>query len=557
MHDDLQVTRFYEMERCLLDGQIPCRWVPDLGAGRGFPMFNYYAPLPYYVGIMGRWVGLSFMTVVKLTFLLGIVGSAAFCYWFVIEVTKSRWAAMTAAVLYIWVPYRAVEIYVRGALSESWALMWFPLILLAVWKLIKEKNLWSPLLAGAIAGLLLSHNIMALWFAPVIVVWGLLCWLGSEKSMKMLVALAVNGILGLGLASFFVLPALTEQNLIHTGSLTQDYFDFRNHFATVKQLFIDRSWGFGPSRPGPEDGMSFQIGWPHWWIAGMAMLWLSYGLVKRKATNVHLGLLGLGLAFVPMALMHARSVYVWEWLPFLAWTQFPWRILALANLGTALLAGWVISQIRQEMIMKILALMLMVLAVGLNWQYFKPDMYDAQASDEHKLSGKEWDKQRIGAILDYLPKIVEDHTTKIPVEDARALPLGNGTSRVVNFTRRSNFFSFDVETNDQLGAEVQVEIYDFPTWKVLANGAEIQIRHNNPLGLITFEVPDGKQIITGWFMDTKIRRVANMVSLLSFGWLLMLVFRPERKVIVSNSKLVEGTVRITTSDGPKGISSRL
>src|SRR5690606_19120577 len=85
MHDDLQVTRFYEMERCLLDGQIPCRWSPDLGAGRGFPMFNYYAPLPYYVGIMGRWIGLSFMAVVKMIFLMGIVGSAIFCYWLVVE----------------------------------------------------------------------------------------------------------------------------------------------------------------------------------------------------------------------------------------------------------------------------------------------------------------------------------------------------------------------------------------------------------------------------------------------------------------------------------------
>src|SRR3972149_11191211 len=50
MHDDLQMMRQLEMEKCILDGQIPCRWVPDMGYGFGFPLFNFYPPLPYLVG---------------------------------------------------------------------------------------------------------------------------------------------------------------------------------------------------------------------------------------------------------------------------------------------------------------------------------------------------------------------------------------------------------------------------------------------------------------------------------------------------------------------------
>ncbi|MDO8658737.1 MAG: hypothetical protein Q7K55_08400, partial [Candidatus Levybacteria bacterium] len=47
-HDDVQVIRLYEMDKCFKDQQIPCRWVPDLGGVYGYPLFNYYAPLPYY-----------------------------------------------------------------------------------------------------------------------------------------------------------------------------------------------------------------------------------------------------------------------------------------------------------------------------------------------------------------------------------------------------------------------------------------------------------------------------------------------------------------------------
>ena len=46
MHDDMQLVRQLEMDKCLKDGQIPCRWTPDLGYGYGYPLFNFYPPLP-------------------------------------------------------------------------------------------------------------------------------------------------------------------------------------------------------------------------------------------------------------------------------------------------------------------------------------------------------------------------------------------------------------------------------------------------------------------------------------------------------------------------------
>src|SRR5690348_13066083 len=50
MQDDEQLIRLQEMRVCLQDLQVPCRWVPDLGAGMGYPLFNFYGPLAYYVG---------------------------------------------------------------------------------------------------------------------------------------------------------------------------------------------------------------------------------------------------------------------------------------------------------------------------------------------------------------------------------------------------------------------------------------------------------------------------------------------------------------------------
>ncbi|HLB60849.1 MAG TPA: hypothetical protein VJL83_04575, partial [Patescibacteria group bacterium] len=38
MHDDTQVVRVQQMAAALADGQLPVRWVQDLGYGYGYPL---------------------------------------------------------------------------------------------------------------------------------------------------------------------------------------------------------------------------------------------------------------------------------------------------------------------------------------------------------------------------------------------------------------------------------------------------------------------------------------------------------------------------------------
>ena len=57
IHDDLQVGRLYQMELCFRDLQIPCRWVPDMGYGYGYPLYNFYPSLPYYFGMIFYFIG--------------------------------------------------------------------------------------------------------------------------------------------------------------------------------------------------------------------------------------------------------------------------------------------------------------------------------------------------------------------------------------------------------------------------------------------------------------------------------------------------------------------
>ncbi len=80
MHDDMQAMRLLQMDKCIKDGQIPCRWVPDMGYGYGYPQFNFYPPLPYYVMETFHLLGLGYLDSVKAGFVLSVLVSTAGMY---------------------------------------------------------------------------------------------------------------------------------------------------------------------------------------------------------------------------------------------------------------------------------------------------------------------------------------------------------------------------------------------------------------------------------------------------------------------------------------------
>ncbi len=171
MHDDLQISRLYQMDLCFRDGQIPCRWVPDMGYGYGYPLFNYYPPLPYYLGQIFHLLGFSYIYSIKLLFILGLFFSSIFAYLLGRELW-GKYGGMATAVFYLYAPYHAVDVYVRGALNEFLGLVLFPAVFWAVFKIVKEnKKIFIIALAFFFGLLLLSHNLMAFFITPFLIAW--------------------------------------------------------------------------------------------------------------------------------------------------------------------------------------------------------------------------------------------------------------------------------------------------------------------------------------------------------------------------------------------------
>lgn len=507
-HDYIHIVRIYEMTKSLKDGQFPVRWVPDLRYGE--PLFNFYAPLPYYLGALVHRTHISYLATAKVLFGLSLILSGLGMFFLGRELFGNLGGLLSSA-LYIYAPYHSVDIYVRGALSEAWSLVFFPLIFLFSFKLSQKKNLFNLIfLSISLTSLYYTHNIMAMLFLPFFM--GLIFFLiWQKKDLKLILWFSLSLVISFGLAASYLLPAYFEKDLIQTTQLTSNYFDFRAHFVEIHQFFSS-FWGYGASVWGPNDGLSFQIGAVHWVLLGISLiiLWL-----KRTNKKIFFLLIFLTLEFLlSLFMQHNKSTPIWLAFPVLAFTQFPWRFLGVSIFLVSLVAGVLGFEANKDYVLAFLVMVVVI--VVYNLQFFHPQEYYFKKNDEDYISPSYLFYE--GFIpKDYLPVYVKSIITK-RIDSPHAL---KGEISIGNFRKNSNSGSFDV--NVKKNADMEAPITYFPGWIVYINKKLIPQEQPTDLGLIHFKLPQGIYRVELNFKNTLIRSLGDIISLISGTLILILV----------------------------------
>ncbi len=506
-HDDLQVMRIFEMRKCLADLQIPCRWVPDMGFGFGYPLFNFYGVFAYYIGALISFI-VGYIGAAKALFFIPLVLGGVSMY-FLAKELFGKIPGFVGAILYLFAPYRALDTYVRGAIAESFAMAIIPLVLYFILKLIKEgKDKYYLAGSLSLAAFLLSHNIMTLLFGPVVFLTTLYFlkdnnWHNYKKTIWVFIT-------GIGLAAFFIFPAYLEKNLVQSDSLTRAELDFRSQFVKVGQLFFDRSWNYKGATPQSKETISYQIGWPYWWI--VIIVFLTLVVSKKKNKTLPAGLL---LIFIISTFMtHNKSSAIWEFFKILKYVQFPWRFLSLIIFSTSLMGAYFSSLFKQQKLI-VISSILLILTVFFNWHYFRPSSFDTNITDETKLTGENFQIQQKGSLLDYLPT-----TALEPKEPANY----NEPPGII--IKSNSFKLYSVGENT-----IEIPVFDFPNWTIYVDGDEFPHNHNNILGKIQINVPVGSHEITGKFKNTPVREISNVFSLLSLiGMFFLIIYGKNSKL---------------------------
>lgn len=521
MHDHTHVARLYEMDKALKDGHFPVRWSKDLGWGYGMPLFNFYAPLPYYFAEIFHLLGFSFLNSIKIcfgaTFILAFIGMFLLAnkFW-------GKYGGFLSATAFVYSPYRSVDFYARGALGELFAISLIPLAIWAIFELVEKKTFRKIAAASLImASLFLSHTVLTLIAIPTLLLIGIFYILLNKDKIKNTLFFVFSLLLALGLSSFFLIPAFFEKQFTKVYELTQGFSYYGHHFLYWRQ-FLFGTWGYGGSVDGINDGLSFHLGKLNLLLTTVTII-LSLGWIifKRKITNKHLIIFfftfcSLLLAF--LSTYHAKPI--WDAIPLMAYIQFPWRLNSFIIVFIGLLTGggsYYLGKLFKTKIIIGFLILFILLLLKVNTHYFRPENYinpqDLYYTDEYLIK-----KSSSGIIPDYLPIWVEKEPQKIAENDYQIIA---GDPKVTLQESKTQITAISVLAQSPF--KIRFNRFYFPGWNLYANGQKANINYKNDKGIINLSLPAGNYDLKLIFTASPIRKFSNVITLLSLGLLLYLI----------------------------------
>ncbi len=544
MHDSQHIARLFLLDQGIKQGYLYPRWVDMLGFNYGYPLFNFYPPLIYYIAEFFHLAGFSLITSVKAVLILGFLLSSLGAYLlarrFMVKIP-----AFLSAVLYTYFFYHAVNGFVRGALAEFFAMAIIPYVFLSLDILAKKTNLTNTIIYGLMFGfLIINHPLIAFPFLLYLGLCLLFYLITTQNKLSFIKYFALGSLIALSLSSFFWLPSIMEKKYTYVDEiLTKELADYKIHYIYLSQ-FIYSPWGYGGSIKGPQDGMTFQLGKIPIFLGTAALVLSIILLVKEKLFRRYRRFYFLVfLTFFSLFMTTSYSSFIWDNLKYLWYLQFPWRFLTFAGLFLSLVAAYSIVFIGKIFLSlkifknrKIFTLLILALTCCISLftiykyqRYFRPQRLIA-ATDKVLTDFDEiaWRVSR--SSFEFVPKGVktkksELNTTILDI-DKKNLPhelysVLKGEGEVKIKINKFGHKEFDIHAQTPL--IFRLNTFYFPGWKAYLNGKEIKIDDDNDFKLITVSIPKGVDEVRFVFQDTLVRKIANYTSVVVFVMILILI----------------------------------
>lgn len=530
------LLRLTQLDHLIRQGVWYSRWSPAMAQGYGFPFFNFYAPLSYYLAEISSLIVGSLYWGMRLTLALGVIGGGLAAY----RLARDHFhpaAALLAAICYMYAPYQGYDIYFRGNLAESIA---WPLLPLALWSMGRlarsGQRHWLAAATLSYGAVLLTHNVFALIFSPLLALYAAAETFGHcspEQRWRRLTQCGLSFMLALCLTAFFWWPAMAEQQYVHIDRLlVPPVFVYWHNFITLGEIFtLPHTIYPDLLNPSPARGLGlvpFLVALP-----GLGGVWLwRWSEADRGRQRQVLFFAGTLLIYI--FLMTNASAFLWANLPLLPFVQFPWRLLGPAALCLAMVAAATgqlcfpnlthstkagedyptISHLAKSgrlLVIPLLATLLILSSLFWFYPRYCPGLENPTIAD---IPLFEQATVTIGTTAkgEYLPRTVVQYP---PVPPFAPLPFAPETLpegvQIIRQDAAAVGATAILQTAES--QVVRVNIFAYPGWQVHLNGQPTPITPDPTFGLIHFTLPAGQHEVTIRFRETPLRRATNLLSL--------------------------------------------
>ncbi len=511
------ITNMAQFFLALKAGDFPVAWNNGIG-NYGLPMGLVAHQLTNYLGAMIIFLGFTPENAYKIISLLGISLSSLSFYAFLRFYFKPL-PSIAGVILYTLTSYKIINFYVRGAMPEIFAATFLPLILIGMYLFIKRRKVLGLFISSVSLFLLaLNHPMMLLIYSFIYLPYLVFLLIEDKKTVKSLInieqlrdlfLIGLFSILGLGIASYYLLPLNLEIKYFYYGvgnHLTPnsflnptDYLKFDWRYFTNSEIFPRGHIIF----PGIIEFVSIILG-----IGLVIFKWIK----KDRSIGILEFSLSAGILILLFISPVANIFY--EKINILSNIQFPWRMLsAFIFIPPIIFAAFFTKINRSYLILGFIILVSIFQfqqLYGKNYIKYSPQIYYSSIYNPHSvLMNPIW----TGKSEDY------------PVKAEKAEMLegeGEITSKEVkNSSRR-------YEINAQTPLKMVDYTFYFPGWNLYIDGDPTPIEFQDPSyrGVITYQVPQGEHNVELKFEDTKVRMLGKAGSIVSLVILAVLfIFR--------------------------------
>ena len=555
------LSRSYFFRRAVEWGGLWPRWSPDLVFGHGYPVFNFFPSLFHWVVNLVHMLGLPLTTAYRLVIYAHFLGAAAAGYFLGRVIFKSQAAGWGAALVFTYSPYLLYDAHVRGSGPETQALALLPLLILALWKASELpindtsfrqsliSNLQSPfwLLATAVFFILalLSHPIIYQLLIPI-GVWLLIKALFARQHGRFwntLIGPALGIGVGVLLTTFYWLPAFLEVQYTYADTSINQGYAYQTNFLTLMDLLRWPRLPADPSLINPPVVRPLPVIGLIW--AAVVILWRW-----RKMTQTHQEIVAAWTAVLLLCiwLMTPGSQFVWDNFPLLRLTFYPWRLLGMASVSTAVLvalsmreiADWrveanfnlqsPISRLPVVNLLPSLLLTILIITTSIPWlyppRYPTPEVIDLAEALRDELPPFIIGTTTLG---EFLPRWVEELPPQEPAQSE--LIVADNPDRLqsvdgLTWTQLKNnpiYARYAIQVSQSM--TITYGQFYFPGWEAVLDGASVPIQPSKPHGLISLAVPAGEHELHITFTNSPSRWLgwgisffALVVCLLLIGW---------------------------------------
>lgn len=515
------VARIANFYQALSEGVVFPRWGANLNWGYGHPVLMFLYPFSSYVASLFHAIGLSLTDSVKLVFATGFVASGLTMFFW----ARNQWddyVGVGAATLYMYAPYRFVDLYVRGAIGEHMAFIFPPLILYFTLKFFESKNFktdyfYFSFISLSTSLLILAHNAISIMFLPVIAVY--ICILSyTRKSVRKLL-LSLGGLfIGFLLSSFFLLPAFAEGKYTLRDIVVGD--EYKTRFIEPLKLL------FSPWNYGITGQFSIQLGLVQLFGLLIFPVTLRQLLKSKKKENLLLFIAFLLFFALSVFVMLPISQFLYDIVTTLKKFQFPWRFLSLSVFTLALITALNLLLLKEKNKKIALAIGVILLLI------FSKDMLKANGYLD-----------KPDAFYNAIYEGTTDTGESAPIWSVRfmekkassPIEVIEGTAGIRILDRKTNKHSYEVVVGSD-AARIRENTLYFPGWFVKTSSGQLPIQFQDPAnrGLMTFNLSKGRHVVTVVFEETKLRKISDLVSIVTavsllLGFLYVFIFKNDKK----------------------------